>query len=76
LLINILLKHKLPPLNIELENRKEYYDALGAYQTTGNIRPTLELMLKEHRRAENYAEKVTTLSFNVVTHDFESGGEL
>jgi Fic family protein len=50
LLINILLKHKLPPLNIELENRKEYYDALRAYQTTGNIRPTLELMLKEYRR--------------------------
>ena len=49
LLINILLKHKLPPLNIELENRKDYCDALGAYQTTGNIRPTLELMLKEHR---------------------------
>ncbi|MDV3293570.1 MAG: Fic family protein [Nitrososphaerales archaeon] len=50
LLINILLKHKLPPLNIELENRKEYYEALRAYQTTGNLRPTLELMLKEYRR--------------------------
>jgi Fic family protein len=50
LLVNILLKHKLPPLNIELENRKAYYDALGAYQTTGNIRPTLELMLKEYRQ--------------------------
>ncbi len=50
LLINILLKHKLPPLSIEVENRKEYYEALRAYQTTGNIRPTLELMLKEYRR--------------------------
>jgi Fic family protein len=50
LLINILLKHKLPPLNIELENRKEYYEALRAYQTTGNIRPALELMLKEYKR--------------------------
>jgi len=50
LLINILLKHNLPPLNIELENRKEYYEALRAYQTAGNIRPTLELMLKEYRR--------------------------
>ena len=50
LLINILLKHNLPPLNIELENREEYYEALRAYQTTGNIRPTLELMLKEYRR--------------------------
>jgi Fic family protein len=50
LLINILIKHGLPPLNIELKNRGEYYEALGAYQTEGNIRPTLNLMLKEYRR--------------------------
>jgi len=50
LLINALLKHDLPPLNIELENRREYYEALRVYQTMGNIRPTLELMLKEYRR--------------------------
>ena len=50
LLINILLKHGLPPLNIELKNRKEYYDSLREYQTKGNLRPTLDLMLKEYRR--------------------------
>jgi Fic family protein len=50
LLINVLIKHGLPPLNIELENRKEYYEALGEYQTNGNLRPTLDLMLKEYRR--------------------------
>jgi Fic family protein len=50
LMINILLKHKMPPLNIELENRRQYYDALKEYQTTGNLRPTLDLMLKEYRR--------------------------
>ncbi len=50
LLINVLIKHGLPPLNIELENRKEYYEALGEYQTTGNLRPTLNLMLKEYSR--------------------------
>lgn len=49
LLINILIKHGLPPLNIELKNRKEYYEALREYQTTGNLRPTLDLMLKEYR---------------------------
>ena len=48
--ISILLKHKLPLLNIELENRREYYESLETYQTSGNIRPTLELMLKEYRR--------------------------
>ena len=49
LLNNILLKHNLPPLNIELRNRSEYYAALQAYEKEHNIRPTLELMLKEYR---------------------------
>ena len=50
LLVNVLLKHGLPPLNIEIENRREYYAALREYQTTGNLRPTLDLLLKEYRR--------------------------
>jgi Fic family protein len=49
LLNNILLKHNLPPLNIELKNRAQYYAALQAYEKENNIRPTLELMLKEYR---------------------------
>jgi fido (protein-threonine AMPylation protein) len=49
LLNNILLKHNLPPLNIELKNRAQYYTALQAYEKENNIRPTLELMLKEYR---------------------------
>jgi Fic family protein len=49
LLNNILLKHNLPPLNIELRNRKEYYAALQAYEGAHNLRPTLDLMLKEYR---------------------------
>jgi Fic family protein len=49
LLNNILLKQHLPPLNIELRNRSEYYAALQAYEKDQNIRPTLELMLKEYR---------------------------
>jgi fido (protein-threonine AMPylation protein) len=49
LLNNILLKHNLPPLNIELKNRTQYYVALQAYEKENNIRPTLELMLKEYR---------------------------
>lgn len=49
LLNNILLKHGLPPLNIELRNRSEYYAALQAYENEHNIRPTVELMLKEYR---------------------------
>jgi Fic family protein len=49
LLDNILLKHNLPPLNIEMRNRSEYYAALQAYEDDQDIRPTLELMLKEYR---------------------------
>lgn len=49
LLNNILLKHNLPPLNIELRNRSQYYAALRVYGKDHNIRPTLELMLKEYK---------------------------
>ena len=50
LLVNILLKHKLPPVNIELKNRVQYYNALQEYELHGNIRPTIELILKEYKR--------------------------
>ena len=49
LLNNILLKHRMPPLNIELRNRHEYYAALQAYEKRHDLRPTMELMLKEYR---------------------------
>lgn len=49
LLNNILLKHDLPPLNIELKNRTQYYLALQAYEKESNIRPMLELLLKEYK---------------------------
>ncbi len=49
LLNNILLKHDLPPVNIELENRREYYESLKDYEGGGNLRPTIELVLKEYR---------------------------
>lgn len=49
LLNNILIKHKLPPVNIELKNRKEYYNALREYEVNRNLRPTIELILKEYK---------------------------
>ncbi len=54
LLINVLLKHRLPPLNIDLRDRAEYYSALHEYQVQGNIRPTIELLLKEYRRLSKF----------------------
>jgi len=49
LLNNILLRHKLPPVNIGFKNRREYYNSLHEYQKNGNIKPTLILILKEYK---------------------------
>ncbi len=49
LLNNILLKHNLPPVNIELKHRMEYYEALQDYQHKGNLRPMINLILKEYK---------------------------
>ena len=46
---NILLKSGLPPLNIDLKNQRGYYEALQVYEKDGNIRPTIELILKEYK---------------------------
>lgn len=57
LLNNMLLKHNMPPVNIELRRRKEYYSALREYQNNGNIRPTIELILKEYRALKHALKK-------------------
>lgn len=57
LLNNILLKHNMPPLNIELRNRRGYYAALREYQKERNIRPMIELMLKEYRNLKRLLKK-------------------
>jgi len=49
ILNNILLKHKLPPINIGLKNQFEYYKTLQAYEKEKNIKPTIELLLKEYK---------------------------
>ncbi|PIN89455.1 Fic family protein [Candidatus Pacearchaeota archaeon CG10_big_fil_rev_8_21_14_0_10_34_76] len=49
LMNNILIKHSLPPINIQLKNVREYYESLQAYQKRKDLRPTMELMLKEYK---------------------------
>jgi Fic family protein len=49
LLNNILLKNRLPPVNIRLKDRQEYYSVLQAYEKEGNIRPTIEFILKSYK---------------------------
>ncbi|MBM3234321.1 Fic family protein [Candidatus Pacearchaeota archaeon] len=57
LLSNILLKHNLPPANISMKNRKAYYDTLRDFQKTGNIKPTIVLILKEYRELRKKLRK-------------------
>lgn len=53
----ILLKNNLPPVNISLRNRKEYYEALQAYDREHNIRPIIELMIKEYKDLKKIIKK-------------------
>ncbi|HEA46555.1 MAG TPA: Fic family protein [Candidatus Pacearchaeota archaeon] len=48
LLNNILLKNGLPPVNIDLKNQRRYYKSLQEYQKKGNLRPTIDLLIKEY----------------------------
>ncbi len=57
LLNNILIKHGLPPVNIELARRKEYYASLQAYQKQYDLRPTIELLLKEYAALQKALKK-------------------
>ena len=51
LLLNlILLKHNYPPINIRLENRREYYNSLHEYSKNKDIKPTLKLLIKEYKQ--------------------------
>jgi len=57
LLNNILLKHGLPPVNIELRNRKAYYASLQAYEQEHDLRPTLRLLRREYRALAHLLKK-------------------
>jgi Fic family protein len=49
ILNNILIKNALPPINIELKDRLEYYETLQEYEKNKNIRPTIQFLLKEYK---------------------------
>ena len=49
LLNNILIKHRLPPINIDFKNRLEYYNSLQAYEKNHDLKPTIKLYMKEYR---------------------------
>ncbi len=49
LLNNMLIKNGLPPVNIDFKNRREYYQSLQEYQKNHNLRPTIDLLIKEYK---------------------------
>jgi len=49
LLNNILLKHNFPPMNIDFKNRAEYYASLQAYERKHDLKPTIDLFMKEYK---------------------------
>ncbi len=57
LLNNILIKHGLPPLNIDLASRSEYYQTLKDYELNKNLKPTIELYLEEYKKLKEKLEK-------------------
>lgn len=61
LLNNILIKHNLPPINIDFRNRAEYYASLQAYEKNHDLKPTIELYMKEYnelkKKLGNYKTK-------------------
>ena len=50
LLNNILIKHKLPPMNIDLDNQVEYYSSLKLYELNKDLKPTIDLYIKEYNK--------------------------
>lgn len=57
LMNNILIKNHMPPVNIQLERRKEYYETLRIFQRSGDMKPTIELILKEYKEMEKKLRK-------------------
>jgi len=57
LMNNILIKHHMPPVNISMDYRKEYYEALRIFTRDGDMRPTIELMIREYKDLEKKLKK-------------------
>ena len=53
LLLNyILLKNNYPPINIFLENRKEYYLCLKEFSGNNNLKSTIEFLIKQYNKTK------------------------
>ncbi|MBU0761207.1 MAG: Fic family protein [Nanoarchaeota archaeon] len=46
----ILLKNNYPPINIMLEDRREYYQTLQEYSKRDDLKPTLRFLIKQYKK--------------------------
>ncbi|PIU62160.1 Fic family protein [archaeon CG07_land_8_20_14_0_80_38_8] len=54
LLLNyILLKNKYPPLNIMLNDRRQYYHVLQEYSKKKDMKPTIKFLIKQYKKTLN-----------------------
>jgi len=53
----ILLKNKYPPINISLEDRKDYYISLQEYHKNKDLRPMIAFLIKQYKKT---LKQVTT----------------
>ena len=58
LLLNyILVRNNYPPININLEDRQEYYETLQKYSKDDDLKPTLRFLIKQYKKT---LKEVTT----------------
>jgi len=68
LLLNfILLEHNYPPISISLEDRQEYYQTLQQYSNSGNLKPTMQFLIKQYKKTLKKVSTKKTNRKNVVT---------
>ena len=47
----------MPPVNIQMENRREYYETIRMFQHSGDMKPTIDLIIKEYKKMEKELNK-------------------
>ena len=52
-----LLRNNLPPINIDFKNRGEYYHSLQSYEQNHDLKPTLNLFMKEYNELQKILKK-------------------
>jgi len=68
LLLNFILIQKgYPPINILLEDRKEYYHVLQEYSKNHNITDSLKFLIKQYKKTLRLVTTKKNIKHNVVT---------